>query len=186
MADEEIWERFKLGSETDFNDLYRHFAPLLFKYGTKLSADRDLVKDCLQLVFFNLWTHKARLHTPPSVLHYLLKAMRNELFKKAKSQRRFVPFTKDTPLDTTSSFETEWIMTQSEAARQAQVSRMLRQLPARQQEVIFLKYYQNLSYLEIAAIMGIGQESVYKLTYKAIEKLQKLRLLISLLGLLFF
>jgi len=48
------------------------------------------------------------------------------------------------------------------------------QLPARQREVIFLKYYNNLSYEEIAGIMGIEQDSVYKLTYKALEKLQKL------------
>ena len=49
------------------------------------------------------------------------------------------------------------------------------------QVVIFLKYYQNLSYGEIAAIMGIEQDSVYKLTYKAIEKLQQLLLLSYLL-----
>lgn len=84
-------------------------------------------------------------------------------------------------MEVTSSFESQWIDLQTEEARQEKIKSVLRRMPARQQEVIFLKYYQNLSYEEIAAIMGIAQDSVYKLTYKAIEKLQQLMLLSHLL-----
>jgi RNA polymerase sigma factor (sigma-70 family) len=184
MTDADIWERFKAGSEADFTFLYQQYAPVLFKYGCKLSEDRDLVKDCLQLVFFNIWKNKDHLPAPPSVLHYLLKAIRNEIFKKAKVQTRFAAFSDDTPLEVTHSFETEWIASQAEEFRNEKINRVLQQLPARQKEVIFLKYYKNLSYEEIAAIMGIEQDSVYKLTYKAIEKLQQLFLLSGLLWLL--
>jgi RNA polymerase sigma factor (sigma-70 family) len=185
MTDADIWERFKQGSEADFTFLYQHFAPQLFKYGCKLTDDRDLVKDSLQLVFFNIWKRKEQLLTPPSVLHYLLKATRNEIFKNTKSQRRFTAFTEDISLEVTSSFETEWISSQAEASLHQKVSLLLGKLPARQQEVIFLKYYKNLSYAEIAGIMDIEQQSVYKLTYKAIEKLQRLFLLTGLFWLLF-
>jgi RNA polymerase sigma factor (sigma-70 family) len=185
MTDTDIWEQFKQGSERDFTFLYQRFAPVLFKYGCRLTNDRDLVKDCLQLVFFNIWQKKEQLTIPASVLNYLLKAIRNEIFKKSKNQHQFTSFTEDTPLEVTDSFETEWIALQSEESQRRKISLLLRKLPLRQQEVIFLKYYKNLSYGEIAGIMDIEQESVYKLTYKAIGKLQRLFLLTSLFWLLF-
>lgn len=184
MADANTWERFKHGQETAFTLLYQEYAPVMFQYGCKLSQDRDLVKDCLQMVFLNIWKNKDHLPNPPSVLHYLLKALRNEIFKKTKDQSRFASFSDDTPLAVTNSIEAEWIALQTEESRQEKIKDILKRLPPRQKEVIFLKYYQNLSYEEMAAIMGIGQDSVYKLTYKAIEKLQQLFLLTFLLWLL--
>jgi RNA polymerase sigma-70 factor (ECF subfamily) len=181
MTDADIWERFKEGSEPDFTSLYQKYAPVLFKYGCKLSEDRDLVKDCLQLVFFNIWKNKSQLPTPPSVLHYLLRAIRNEIFKKTKAQNRFATYSEDISLEVTKSVEAEWIDLQAEESRKEKINSLLQKLPARQREVIFLKYYQNLSYAEMAAIMGIEQDSVYKLTYKALEKLQQLFLLSTLL-----
>lgn len=181
MAEADIWQQFRQGKEEAFTLLYQEYAPVLFQYGCKLSADRDLVKDCLQLVFLNIWKNKSKLPSPASVPHYLLKALRNEIFKKTKAESRFAPFPEEAAMEVTSSFESEWIDLQTQEARQEKLKSVLRRMPARQQEVIFLKYYQNLSYGEIAAIMGIEQDSVYKLTYKAIEKLQQLLLLSYLL-----
>jgi RNA polymerase sigma-70 factor (ECF subfamily) len=48
------------------------------------------------------------------------------------------------------------------------------QLPAaRQKEAVFLRFYDNLSYEQVAAIMGIDTHSAYKTIYKAIAALQK-------------
>ncbi|MGV3502692.1 MAG: RNA polymerase sigma factor [Adhaeribacter sp.] len=182
MAEADIWEQFRQGKEAAFTLLYQEYAPVLFQYGCKLSPDRDLVKDCLQMVFLNIWKNRSQLPAPPSVRHYLLKAIRNEIVKKTKDQSRFAAFPEEAALEVTSSFEAEWIDLQTEASRSEKIQDVLRRMPARQREVIFLKYYQNLPYQEIAAIMGIEQDSVYKLTYKAIEKLQQLLLLSLLLG----
>ncbi|MGV3639511.1 MAG: RNA polymerase sigma factor [Adhaeribacter sp.] len=177
MADAVNWEQFRQGKEAAFTLLYQEYAPVLFQYGCKLSPDRDLVKDCLQMVFLNVWKNRQQLPDPPSVLHYLLKAIRNEILKKTKDQSRFASFPEETALEVTSSFETQWIDLQTEESRNEKIQQVLRRMPARQREVIFLKYYRNLPYQEIAGIMGIEQDSVYKLTYKAIEKLQQLLLL---------
>lgn len=181
MADADIWQQFRQGNEAAFTLLYQEYAPVLFQYGCKLSADRDLVKDCLQLVFLNIWKNKSKLPSPPSVPHYLLKAIRNEIFKKTKAQSRFAPFPEEAALEVTTSFESQWIDLQTEESQHEKIKSGLSRMPARQREVIFLKYYQNLPYEEIAAIMGIEQDSVYKLTYKALEKLQQLLLLMHLL-----
>jgi RNA polymerase sigma factor (sigma-70 family) len=45
-------------------------------------------------------------------------------------------------------------------------------LTKRQQEAIYLKFYSNLSYKEVAAIMSISVDSIYNLISKAIDSLQ--------------
>ena len=70
---------------------------------------------------------------------------------------------------------------------QQTVGDVLNKLPARQQEIIFLRFYEGLSYEEIADVMGIQLSSTYKLLYKALENLQQslARLSVGLLGIFF-
>lgn len=179
MNEQEVWTRFKKGSETDFAYLYRYYAPVLFRYGCKLSDDRDQIKDCLQQVFFNLWKGRENLSHPPSIKDYLLKALRNEVFKKLGKEDKNEALSPDYHFTVVSSYESELIEEQNHSRTKKKISDVLAKLPGRQREVIFLKYYSDLSYKEIGLIMGIEQESVYKLTYKAIDKLQRLLTKIS-------
>ncbi|PTX18447.1 RNA polymerase sigma-70 factor (ECF subfamily) [Pontibacter mucosus] len=174
MEEQEIWKRFREGSEHEFTLLYRRYAPVMLRYGHRLSSDPDLVKDCVQQVFFQVWKSRQNLSTPPSVRNYLLKAFRCELAKKATFISRFQSLPDDSQLGTETSYEAELIKLQTSDLDSQRISQLLTKLPERQREVIFLKYYTGLQYDEMADIMGIDQKSVYKLTYKAIDKLHKL------------
>ena len=174
MEELEVWQRFREGSETDFTLLYRRYAPIMLRYGCRLSPDRDLVKDCIQQVFFQVWKSRENLSTPPSVKNYLLKSFRCEFGKKASFKNKHQPLPDEVDLGEELSHEAELIKLQSSELTQKRVHMLLSELPDRQREVIFLKYYTGLQYEEIADIMGIDQKSVYKLTYKAIDKLHKL------------
>lgn len=174
MEELEVWLRFREGSEADFTLLYKRYAPVMLRYGHKLSTDTDLVKDCIQQVFFQVWKSRENLSNPPSIKNYLLKSFRHELGKKATFKSRHEPLPEDISLGTEASHESELINLQSFEQVQQKMHMLLAKLPERQREVIFLKYYTGLQYDEISDIMGIDQKSVYKLTYKAIEKLHLL------------
>ncbi len=64
--------------------------------------------------------------------------------------------------------ERESIVRQSQ-----QVARYLNELPRRQREIIYLKYYQNLDREEIAEVMGISHQSVSNLLQKALLALRR-------------
>ena len=49
---------------------------------------------------------------------------------------------------------------------------MLGSLSTQQREMIYLKFYEDFSYEQIADIMGITVKSSYKLLYKALDKLR--------------
>ncbi|GGG04367.1 RNA polymerase sigma factor [Pontibacter amylolyticus] len=174
MDEQEVWGRYKAGSEDDFSLLYRHFAPIMLRYGNRITTDKELIRDCLQQVFFSLWKSRATVGTPASVQHYLLKAIRNELIKKGKRAKLHDELPENYHFELEDSHEQTMIQLQTAEMTRQRITELLSQLPARQREVIFLKYYANLKYEEIAAIMDIGQDSVYKTTYKAIARLQQL------------
>ncbi len=170
----ELWANFKHGSEADYTLLYHKFAPVLLRYGNKLSPDRELVKDSMQQVFFTLWKSKANLSTPTNIRFYLLKSMRSEMLKKLSRQPAHESLPEEYCFELEASYEADLITAQSSDYMKKRISAVLEKLPPRQREVVFLKYYANLKYEEIAEVMGIEQESAYKLNYKALDKLQHL------------
>lgn len=174
MTEVELWINFKNGSEFDFTLLYREYAPTMFRYGSKLSKDRELVKDAIQQVFYTLWKSKDKISTPSSIKNYLLKALRCEIIKKLTRGVTHETLPEEYCFEAATSYEADLIAFQTNELNRERIAYVLAQLPVRQREVIFLKYYSNLKYEEISAVMGIEQQSVYKLTYKAIDKLQHL------------
>ena len=55
-----------------------------------------------------------------------------------------------------------------------QTRRTLDKLSKRQQEVIYLKFYQHLDHAQIAELMNISRQSVYNLLHESILKLRSL------------
>ncbi|MBD1395684.1 sigma-70 family RNA polymerase sigma factor [Pontibacter sp. JH31] len=168
-----VWESFKAGSEEGFSLLYGHFAPVMLRYGNRMCPDRELVRDCMQQVFFTLWKSREALGSPVSVRNYLFKCLRNEIVRKANHTSQHDSLPENYHFEQEDSYEQVLIQVQTAELTKQRIAELLTRLPARQREVIFLKYYANLKYDEISAIMDIEQESVYKITYKAIAKLQQ-------------
>lgn len=67
-----------------------------------------------------------------------------------------------------SLIEEEW-----EIERNKKVRNSLHALTKRQREAIFLKFFNQLSYHEVAAIMDLHVDSVYNLISKSIDILRK-------------
>lgn len=167
-----IWLAFKRGSESAYTQIYQSLANSLFNYGCKLTKDRDLVKDCIQEVFINLWRSKEKVADPTSIKAYLFKALRYEIARKLHPRLSLSDLPPDYHLEMELSPELYLIRDQSLAEQQEKLLQEIEKLPARQKEAIFLRYFDNLSFDEIALIMGVEQRSVYKLVYKAIDALQ--------------
>ena len=168
-----LWNSFKKGDWEAYTSLYHLYYGPLNNYGHKFTKDVDLIEDTIHDLFVRLWTNRSNLGDPISVKNYLFKSMRNVLFRKIKTQSRFFNLPEDdesVPFEI--SFDSQLILNEEEQQRQKIIKDVLNKLPARQQEIIFLRFYDGLSYEEIADIMGINVNSTYKLLYKALESLK--------------
>jgi RNA polymerase sigma factor (sigma-70 family) len=66
---------------------------------------------------------------------------------------------------------------------QSRITALLNDLPKRQKEVIYLHYFEEMDYVQIAEVMGINYQSVLNLTQKALHKLRQAHLLSILFSL---
>ena len=54
-----------------------------------------------------------------------------------------------------------------------QLNRQLAELPKRQQEIIYLKFYENLDNESIAQVMSISRQAVANLLYRTLKELKE-------------
>jgi RNA polymerase sigma factor (sigma-70 family) len=171
--DEAIWSIFKKGDKQAFAMLYQRYFKMLFQYGTKMADDSDLVKDCIHDLFIDLWKNKENLTDPKSVKAYLLSALQHKLIRQLTRVRsRQNEITQMKLSGVVECREDQIIEDQIITEQNYIVSKAVLGLTKRQQEAIYLKFYSNLSYKEVASIMSISVDSIYNLISKSIDSLQ--------------
>ena len=176
LDDSTLWLSFKKGNDLAFSILYNKYVKRLYNYGMHACRDKELVLDCLQELFTRLWDKRERLGEVTCVNFYLFKSFRrllmhrltagkkflNSLSIKDRQRFDFVPSTEDVLI------EEEWEVERNKKLRQS-----LQSLTKRQREAIFLKFFSQLSYNEVAVIMDLHVDSVYNLISKSIDILRK-------------
>ena len=166
----EVWDSFRKGSESAYALIYEMYTRVLYIYGCRLSSDKELVKDCIQDLFVNLWHSKSSLSATDSITYYLFRSLRRELVRKSKPQGAVVTYA-DNQVE--NSFEEKWIGYEENYSVTTAMNAAMEHLSDRQREVVFLRFYQNMEFEEIAQVMEITPRAVYKLVYRAIDVLQK-------------
>ncbi len=167
------WRRFKAGDWGAYTLLYDDYFSLLNNYGIKFTRDTSLIEDAVHDLFVRLWTSRERLSNPPSVKNYLFKAMRNILLRKMKKEEKFTDLDgQEYPTLFSISYGNESLKRIEDRETHERVRTFINSLPPRQQEIIYLRFYEELTYEEIADVMSININSAYKLLYKALDNLQ--------------
>ena len=166
------WESLRRGSAAAFETIFKSHYEFLYNYGLRLHEDEDEIKDCIQELFITIWERKQSLGATTSIRNYLLASLRRLVLKRMKVRTGRLEIDPDSfNLLVELSAETMLISNQSAAENQALLQRSMEKLPERQKEAVYLKYYGNQSFAEIAAIMNITTRAVYKLIYKALDSL---------------
>ncbi|SCC62186.1 RNA polymerase sigma factor, sigma-70 family [Chitinophaga costaii] len=175
-----LWERFQQGDREAFALLYREHVDDLYHYGMHFCADGERVKDCLQDLFQDLWQSREHLSANiRNIRYYLLSSLRRRLLRSLHRDRNWFsrPDMESFELECTLPREHQLINDESAAARIRDLQRALSGLTRRQREAIYLRFYQDLSYDEVAELMVMKIDSVYNTISKAIGALKKALLL---------
>lgn len=171
----ETWVSFKSGNWDAYVKLYNAHFKILNNYGYRFTSETDLIEDAVHDLFVELWTKRSRLTNPVSVKNYLYKSLRHLLLRKLQKQKRFVSVGEDAdyPFHFEASSDTIFIENETEQILRSKIQAVIQTLPSRQQEIVYLRFYEGLDYEEIAEIMELNKTSAYKLLYKAIARLQE-------------
>jgi RNA polymerase sigma factor (sigma-70 family) len=173
----ELWRRFKMGDEEAFDKMTRLRYRLLYNYGTRFTKDYELIKDCIQDLFLDLWHSRSRVVDTTYVTIYLIRSLRNNLLRKLRINRR-IDFSSDieTTIDHfTDHVNVESVLISSEVVsfKAKRIRVAIGKLPKRQQEVIFLKFYEGLPIEQIAEVMEVERQTVSNFVHRAITQLRE-------------
>ncbi len=168
------WDEFRGGSLEAFTALYNTHVRALYGYGRKFTPDADLVEDCIQDLFVDLWKKREGLGPTDSAKYYLFAALRNRIIrqKQTAARRTAEAFPEEYEFEITLSPEVSLINDQVTREQQRYLEHALGKLTRRQREAIYLKFFECLSYDEVARVMQLELRSVYNLVSKAIETLK--------------
>ena len=155
--------------ESFYAEVYQQMFQSLFSYGMQICGNRELVKDCIQELFSELWKNKKTLTKIKTIKPYLLKCHKRKIKRElGKGKRLFVEGSFEFEI----SHEVKLIQDQKIIRKQQLLNKSLKSLTERQREAIYLKFYGNLGYVEVAQVLNIKTKATYKLISRALSSLK--------------
>lgn len=171
------------GDETAFEQLFTRYYSKLYQYGRKFSPDTEFIKDAIQELFTELWQRRTFLSHTPAVRQYLYKSLRRKMLRLATNRPASVELN-DEADQFNAALSPEQILLDDEFTdgQRQQMAHWLSFLTPRQREAIYLHFYHDMAYDEMAVVMNIGSHAVRNLIYEAL-KLLRSRLVSLAIGL---
>jgi RNA polymerase sigma-70 factor (ECF subfamily) len=182
-TDAMLVSRARAGDEAAFEAIFRrHYAPLC-AFATRYVDDRALAEELVQDLFTQLWVDRARWEVRGTLASYLFAAARNRALnhrKRRALERDWADGESGAARDDVAELRwraasAEDAHTQLESAEQRHhLDRAMASLPERCRLVMHLRWRDQLSYAEIAEVMGISVKGVENQLARGLKALRAL------------
>lgn len=170
----ETWADIESGNKEAYSEAYIFFYKKLFNYGKKITDDTAMIEDTIDEVFIMIWINRKNLHSILSPQAYIFSSFRNNICKKIKSLKKIQFSEAEQETEIEFSIESIIIQRETDIALKAQIQKALEQLTSRQREAVFLRFYEGLSYIEIAGVLNISVKATYKIMARALMELKQI------------
>jgi RNA polymerase sigma factor (sigma-70 family) len=175
-TDAEIWDAFQEGKEWALEYIYVAQFKYLLNYGLRFCRDKTQVEDHIHDLFVEIWNHRRTLSRTQSIRFYLLRVLRNKIYRHSSQPENHVRPLEDSehyPFWIEYSFEDALIEQTISQEQKEKVLHVLNNLPARQKEVLYLRFYHDLTYEEICEVMGISYQTARNQFHQALKSLRR-------------
>ncbi|WP_129716039.1 RNA polymerase sigma factor [Pedobacter sp. SYP-B3415] len=168
-----LWGSMKEGDHDAYTKLIGNYFQLLYSYGVRLERDEELVKDCIQTMFHDIWKNHKNLAQEVSVKPYFFSCLRRLLVKQRREWLRFEKIEDDYCFDVEINIETRLIEDQELKEQKTRIQTVLNNMPARQREILYLRFYEGLNHQKICEVMQINHQVVYNLLHKSLLRFRR-------------
>ncbi|MCB0836790.1 MAG: sigma-70 family RNA polymerase sigma factor [Bacteroidetes bacterium] len=163
------------GDHQAFREMYVQSYDKLIQYGRALDYDKNLIHDTIQDLFIWLIKHPEKIQGINNVHTYLFKCLRQNMHtylkrrkkKEENAEKYHQSFSQE------ANAESKLIHAENLDLQSTWLVSQLNQLPPKQKEVIYLRFYEGLSYDEMADILSVSNQVVRNSVFRAIKKLRK-------------
>ena len=150
------WQSFLKGDDDAYAWLYSRYVQQLYQYGCRFTTDTEMVKDCVQDVFVNVYRQKDRYSSPPdNVKIYLMSSLRNSIFNVFNKGNLHDTYISNINYEFDLSVEEKLIETEDETSQKHTVAHLL-------------------NYSAICELMGLNYQSAYNLLQRSLSRLREM------------
>ena len=141
------------GDAESFSRLCTRYYPAMVAIAYSRLSDKDLAEDAAQDAFYIAFRDISRLKKADLFVRWLAGICRNISSDMAKKRKR----NEHIQLEDCEIHSNEKV---ERSSHDELVKKIVLKLPSKSKEVVFLKFYNKLSYEEISKVLGISQEAV--------------------------
>lgn len=131
-----------------------------------------VAEDHIQDLFLRIWKKRANLGDVTGVKTYLWTALRRSLIDQIhKESRRSDIYTEFGEETSSMQFAVDEIIIQREKdrAKRAALKKAMDELTPRQREIIYLRYYEGMTYEEIESITSLNYQTLRNYVCKSLK-----------------
>lgn len=170
--DTHIWTQIALGDQDAYATMYRYYFGRFYNYGKKFIEDIVLIEDAAHETLLLVWEKRTSLNEIKFANTYFYSIFRNKLISLIKQQKH--NHLEGVDIEEP-GFNAEQIILEREIddATKTRLQKAIGSLTPRQREIIFLRYYEGLSYEEVAGITEVTTKATYKTVARALAVLKE-------------
>ena len=162
LSDQTLVKRVAAEDEDAYRSLYDRYADRVFRYAITLLRNQHLAEEAAQETMVAVWKSAGRFEGRSKVSTWIFGIARNKAFDLARREKRGdrVPDVSMVSPDPAPGLLQEQVVTGA-----------LNTLPEAQREVVFLTFYEGLSYGEISRLLDVPEGTVKSRMFHAKRKL---------------
>ena len=184
ITDPALWQLVREGDQSALETLYKRHYQVLYRYAVKLIKEKEIAQDCVQEMFFQFWNRREKLKEVQSVRFYLMKWLKREIIRLLNDKHNgsnTVSINNETEhlgLVVEDLFERN----EAKSHQAAQVRKALESLTPREREVIYMRFFLELTYEEICEAMKLSYQVVMNYVHRALKALRSNGLINKMIG----
>lgn len=175
LPDWVLVQQAKLGEKEAFGKLYEKYLDRLYRYCFfRVGNNRELAEDLVQSTFVKAWEKLDTFGKGLPALRqgsfqaWLYTIARNSIVDYIRTSRQHEQLD-ETVMDEKGHVEEEVL----QKLEGEDMMRKIQTLTEEQQEVIFLRFVNDLSYKEIAETLGKKEDAIRALQYRGLQELRR-------------
>lgn len=173
-SDNDLFNRVQQGERGALNELFRRHYSRLCNFSNSFLNDRAEAQDTVTDVFLKIWLQASNIEIHLDIVPYLFICVRNESFARLKRQGKWSSALTD--LD-----DAEMIAAPDQDPQrnlemvelQQQMTSLIDSLPEGCRRIFRMSRHDQLSYKEIATVLGITEKTVENQISKALALLRE-------------
>ena len=153
-----------------FTEFYQASFDAAYRYASLLCRDSALAEDVVSDAFLRAWMNQGALINGSSPMGWILTVIRHRVADEFRSRRTTVDIEQISErVDTEFSSESELTSEDLEVIRRA-----IGHLTEEQQQVIFLRFFEQLSHEDVARQLARNANAIRAVQFRALARLRTL------------